>query len=485
MSVSLAWLLLLAPLLGRAEPGWERALVALGYSLGCLSALLAPLATVLRHEVLTVAAATLIWTLLTVAPWLLARGRSATMHFVGGLCALALTALPPLGAVDPLTPAVGATAWAEGLGAWGLAAYASLFSLLIVLTARPRSRPLWLCAAGLVLLLLFGATPHASLPSPRAVGLSGHWGAEPRSRAAQKRRIEFLSHLLERTCRAHPTARLYVLPEFFLGRFDRGVAHWLSPLARNLARHHSEAIAGAAVGLRDSSGGTRWTDGAVAFGESRALIVTRQPAPLAEWRPGQPGSFPTYWWPWSHPPAGTHLGGFVESYGHGGPRRIAVAICYAGTLAWTWLWSIRHGTPSLVAAPESFLWTRARGPRRLETRLVDAWGRLYAIPVVFARALPASARGGRTRVLSTRARGQKPVPAPRPTVRAGHPPIGLHGDVDQVARAAIVAGHHTGQALIHVAEKLPNALDRRRSDAQRPAAALMQPVGAEKRLEMG
>ena len=387
-----AWLLFLAPLLGSAAPGWKRFLVALGYSLGCLAVLVPTLAAVLGDAPGRVAGTALLWVFLSAAPWLLARGRTAAGLFGEGLLALGLTALPPLGAIDPFSPAVGATAWAVGLGPWGLAAYALLFSVLLVLAGRPRSPPLWLAAGGLsVGLLVVGGSrlPRPSITT--AVGFSGSFGPEPRTLLAQRRRVVLLARLLAHARATDPAARVYVFPEFFLGRFDRGVARWLAPLDRALARRHAEAIAGAAVALTGPSGRTRWTDGAIAFGEDRAIVVTRQPAPLAEWRPWRNRSFPAYWWPWSVPPAGVRLGGFVEPTGRGGRRRIAVAVCYAQTLAWTWLWNTRGGPPAFVAAPESFLWTRARGPRRLEARLARAWGRLFAVPVVVARALPPSA----------------------------------------------------------------------------------------------
>jgi hypothetical protein len=494
LSAPFASLLLLAPLLGSVEAGRPRALVAAGYSCGCLPGLVPTLVAVLGGAPFAVVGVALVWVVLTALPWLCARGRTACGEFAGTVFALGLTTLPPLGAVDPFTPALGATSWATGLGAWGLAAYTLLFSALLVGFARPGSRSLKI-AAGVIALGLVVATgqrpPRA--PVSAAVGFSGSFGPEPRSLPAQRQRVALLGRLLARAHVRDPEARLYVFPEFFLGRFDRGVARWIEPWAHRLAERHAEAVAGAAVAIAERSGRIRWTDGAVAFGEIRALIVTRQPAPLAEWRPWGGASFPAFWWPWSAPPAGLRLGTFTLPFRGGVRRRLAVAVCYAQTLAWTWLWNTWGRTPVLAAAPESFLWTRSHEPRRLENRLVRAWSRLFAVPVVVARSLPPSApRAVRdfpspspTREYGKTAPRNETVAAPRAAVRARHPSVGFDGDIDKVGRPAVVAGHHARNPLVDVAQKLPQTLDGRRPNAKLTAATKMQLIGAEKGFEIG
>ncbi len=482
ISAPFACLLLLAPLLGLVDSRARRFLVAVGYSIGCLPALVPTLAAVLGDAPWRTAGVAALWVFLTAAPWLLARGRTTLGLVAAGFVALTLTALPPLGTLDPFGPLVGATAWSRGLGAWGLAAYALLFSFLLALSERPRSLLLRLSVGVLTASLLIGSgarSPHATASS-LALGFSGSFGPEPQNLLSQKRRVRLLARLLARARTRHPTARVYVFPEFFLGRFDRGVARWLEPLARALARRGDEVIAGAAVPLARRASRVLWTDGAVAFGTVRVLLVTRQPAPLAEWHPWRSGSFPAYWWPWSTPVSGVKLGGFALPASHGGGRRVVVAVCYAQTLAWTWLWNMLEGPPILVAAPESFLWTQDRRPRRLEARLARAWGRLFAIPVILARALPPSARNRRGARAAPR---EKIVPTPRPAIGAGHATSGRHRDVDQVRGPTISTGHHARHPFVDELQKFPNAFNRRGTDPEAAAATQMELVGAEEGLK--
>lgn len=394
---SLGFLIVLAPLIGGARSTGARFCVALSYSIGCLSALLPTLSHLVPSDCLDLVLAATLWCVVTASPWLLIRTGYKTSTFVTAVIALIATAFPPVGVIDPFSPLVAATDLAPGLGLLGLVITTVSFAFLILMTVDdgwfPYPSRYLVGLLGLSLLPWILPPVHRAHTALDPIALSGYFGQEPHTLVAQRARIDQLSRLITAVQRRHPQAKLFVFPEFFLGRFDRAVATWLRPISLNLAHHDQEGIAGAVIAL-PSKHGKRvvWTDGVVAFGWYRALVATRQPAPLAEWRPWNVSRFPAFWWPRKKLRDGILLGRIDYDLRRARDTRIriAVSICYAGTLAWTWLWnelSFRT-TPTLVIAPESFLWTRNTQPRLLEARLVRAWGRLYGVRVLIARAEP-------------------------------------------------------------------------------------------------
>lgn len=270
-----------------------------------------------------------------------------------------LMAVPPFGIVGWAHPLTAAGALLPGWGWIGLAAVATA---MLALTTR-----LWPIVSVIIIgAWIWSAVGWTSPPAPggwlgvdTAMGASlGHAGDLEPQRA--------LLTLVRREAEAG--VDVVVLPESALGLWTPTVSRFWSDALRTTP---IVVIAGAAVIDRDGYDNVLIE---ITAGQARTLYYERMPIPVSMWQPwllwnGESGS------------AQAHLFANPTVISH--RRRIAPLICYEQLL----IWPVLH---SMLLAPDMILgvgngwWTTGTSVIRIQRANVEAWARLFAVPLVVA-----------------------------------------------------------------------------------------------------
>lgn len=270
-----------------------------------------------------------------------------------------LMGVPPLGIVGWAHPLTAAGVLFPGWGWLGLAAAATG---MLVLTTK-----LWPVAAialtGAWLWSAAGWTPP-SVPD-RWRGVDTVMGASLGRAADLDQQRTLLAHVHRA---AEAGARVVVLPESALGLWTPTVSQfWMNALRETRV----VMIAGAAAVDR------RGYDNVlveIAAGQARILYRGRMPVPVSMWQPwrswiGEGGS------------AQAHL--FANPVVTSQGRRIAPLICYEQLLVWPVLQSMLHA-PDMIVATGNGWWTAGTSIVGIQRASVDAWARLFGMPLVTA-----------------------------------------------------------------------------------------------------
>ncbi|MGX9394045.1 conjugal transfer protein TraB (plasmid) [Nitrobacteraceae bacterium UC4446_H13] len=270
-----------------------------------------------------------------------------------------LMAVPPFGIVGWAHPLTAAGALFPGWGWLGLGVAAAA---MLALTTR-----LW---PGLSVIIagawLWSAAGWASPPVladwrgvDTAMGASlGHAGDLEPQRA--------LLRLVRREAEAG--ADVVVLPESALGLWTPTVSRfWIDALRTTPI----VVIAGAAVVDRDGYDNVLIE---IAAGRAQTLYYERMPIPVSMWQPwlswiGESGS------------AQAHLFANPTVISH--RRRIAPLICYEQLLIWPVLHSMMHAPDVLLGVGNGW-WATGTSVIRIQHANVEAWARLFAVPLVLA-----------------------------------------------------------------------------------------------------
>jgi hypothetical protein len=341
--------------------------------------------------------------LLIALPWILAvflGPDTATMNGIRFLFSLLVSALPPLGAYGLASPWIFVTSWFPGAGIAGLIIGALWLSLLVAWAHRMRvsvtdadphvlylnhvqqtkARPRvtgGILAFGAVCALTANLTylPPAK-PLHWAVvdtDLSGFRG--PVSAPIWMRRQAHVARIAQIAVLSHPDHTHILFPENMAGpQFPNLFSVLMNNSMASLAReHHDTLLIGAddLANRRDD-----YTDSLNIIGQYRGRLSARQPVPFGEWRPWDHHTALASWW---------HLGDYRI-----GKETVAWAICYEQMLVWPVAWNFLgdDSKPSVMLAPSDHDWAHGILEPVVQVKALNAWARLYDIPVLYANDSP-------------------------------------------------------------------------------------------------
>lgn len=294
------------------------------------------------------------------AVWTLAWQRDPAWRALGAPAALVVTALPPIGLVgwtNPLT-ASGLLYPALGFVGIGFLLLASYFM------ARRRREALAMFALAAV-----AANAYAIVvPAPAARGWLGQDTAFRQLQSGTASNLpQRLQLVVELAKRVQP-GQVVILPETLLPAADSRLlyASVLLDDADDTLRNKGSAIL---VGTELVTPGKPRQNVLKVLGDSGQSLTQRVPVPIGMWRPW---SADTY--------AADPLGAGVAMV-HG--QRIAYSICYEQVLVFPVLRSMLEQPAVLVGAANDW-WARDTSVPAIQAQALDAWGRLFAVPVIKA-----------------------------------------------------------------------------------------------------
>lgn len=273
--------------------------------------------------------------------------------------ALVLTAVPPFGITGWAHPITSVGVLLPGWGWWGLTAMA--LGLCLMTT---RLAPAIALSAG----VLTGIAAASGNGSPA----SGGWrGIDTVAGTAfgQTDTLRQQQSLIARIRKeAGGGSQVFVLPESALGIQTPTVEHLWAEAVVDL---DVTVIAGATVINAQGYDAVM-----VALDRAGAKITyhQRMPVPIAMWQPWRP------WLDLTGGAAGTLFGNpVVEAAG----QRIAPLICYEQLLVWPVLQSVFHRPDRIVAIANGW-WAKDTSIPAIQLASVEAWARLFDLPLVTA-----------------------------------------------------------------------------------------------------
>ncbi len=275
-----------------------------------------------------------------------------------GLASLVM-AMPPLGIVGWAHPLTAAGVLFPGSGWLGLGAAA-----IAMLALTTRLCPVAALALGAA--WLWAAASWATTPEPGGWrGVDTAMGASL-SRAADLEQHRVVLGQVQRA--AEEGGQVVVLPESALGLWTPTVSQfWMDALRTTRV----VVIAGAAVVDQQGYDNVLVE---ISAGQARVLYRERMPVPVSMWQP---------WLSWTGEggSARAHLFANPIATSHG--RQIAPLICYEQLLVWPVLQSMLHAPDIIVAAGNGW-WTAGTSIVGIQRASVEAWARLFGVPLVMA-----------------------------------------------------------------------------------------------------
>lgn len=304
--------------------------------------------------------------LVNALPWAVFWSPRWERRALGALAALAAGALPPLGIVGWCSPLISAGYLFPGMGLVGLALAAGLAAT----SAAGRLVPAGMLAAAALV-----ANVHAWIqPAPvvastwRSVdthfpGLQSAGKFDPI--AEGMRMIEVQAIATE----AAPGS-ITVLPETVLpARGPASAYAWsfLGGIAQDLRAKGATLIAGTEI----RRPGAKSLNALVVLGqgEEAGPLVQRVPVPIGMWTP------------WAADGFEASLLGPSTAEVRG--SRVGFAVCYEQLLVWPVVASLVKRPAVLVGAANDW-WAKDTSIPRIQGQSLDAWGRLFSVPVVKA-----------------------------------------------------------------------------------------------------
>lgn len=311
--------------------------------------------------------------LLLSLPYMVCWSPNATKRALGIMWATVGSLLPPLAIVGWLNPLTVAGVLFPLTGWFGVLLTLSLFIGLSMLSSKS-SRYL----AGLAAIVVFANVAvlnnskevdsrwmgfDTSFPQLASAG-QGHAS----QMLASIQRINWLTGVIADM----PSDVTLVLPETILGRFDGLVQVMLSDAESELSRKNSRVLVGAELPLEGGKYSNALLVLGAKSGEDRAA-VQGIPVPVSMWKP------------WADDGAHASFFGNQSSI-YVGEHRIGVLICYEQLLAYSVLRAM-WGKPEMIVAVSNVWWARSTNIPHIQHQSVQAFARLFGVPVVIAKNL--------------------------------------------------------------------------------------------------
>jgi hypothetical protein len=355
----------LLPLLWGAAPArWCAGAIALAYYLAASRGL--PLGAGIFFE--ATAPAWFGWALWCTAasanalPWVLLWRLDARKRAFGAPAALILTAIPPLGLLGWTNPLTAAGLLFPGMG---FAGFALVILAAFFLARRDRAATAILAGAALVANICAFAWP--STPAPAREWVARDTAFRQLQSGSASNLPQRLQLVIELAQAAKP-GQVIVLPETILPARDPRLA-FMGALLDDAAETLASKGAVILVGTELAVPGQDRQNVLVALGEGSAPLAQRVPVPIGMWRP------------WAADSYQANLGGAGIAAVAG--QRVAYSICYEQLLVFTTLRSMAS-RPSVIVGAANDWWARDTSIPAIQEQTLDAWGRLFAIPVLQA-----------------------------------------------------------------------------------------------------
>lgn len=275
------------------------------------------------------------------------------------LTAMMVMAVPPFGIVGWAHPI---TATGALLPGWGWLGLAATIAILVAMTTRW----VWLGGAVAAITFVFSAATYVPVqPLPGWRGLDTNVGGS--SVVSPFLDTDKQQELPDQVkAAARDGARVIVLPESAAGIWTPTTARlWRS------AAGEATVLVGATHLKPDGYDNVMV---AVTADGDQIAYRQRMPIPISMWRP---------WAGWFGQAAGasaSFVGNLVVVVAD---KRVAVLICYEQLLIWPVLQSFLHTSEILVATGNGW-WTEGTNIIPIQKATVEAWARLFGVPVVSA-----------------------------------------------------------------------------------------------------
>jgi len=285
--------------------------------------------------------------------WLLLTPRiQAEWALPFGLC---LTALLPTGVVNPLTVA---GVLFPGLGWAGLIAIIILFGTL----SKYRVASLLLAA----MLAAICHVSHSGIPTvpPAWQGHDTTLGGSELSKQTPTALYKAVVYVQETALDSN--AQIQIFPEGIINHWTPSAEGFWQSTYSELEQNHQSILFGAEEKLPHRG---QYRNELLLRGEHTATFQQRVPIPYAMWRPWDNIGVPIHY--------------FGPSILSVGPRRAAPTICYEQLLVAPILISIEHH-PEVIVAIANDYWTKGTSIAEIQQSAIEAWSRLFWIPVVSA-----------------------------------------------------------------------------------------------------
>jgi hypothetical protein len=269
-----------------------------------------------------------------------------------GLC---LTALLPTGVVNPLTVA---GVLFPGLGWVGLLATIILFGTL------SRYRAFSLLSAGMLAAICYVSHPTTPTIPPAWQGHDTELGGAELSKQTPMALYKAVIYVQETALDSD--AQIQVFPEGLINHWTPAAEGFWQSTYFELEQNHQSILFGAEENLPHSG---QYRNELLLRGQYTATFQQRVPIPYAMWRPWDKIGVPIHY--------------FGPSLLSVGPRRAAPIICYEQLLVAPILISMERD-PEVIVSIANDYWTKGTYIADIQRSAIEAWSRLFWIPVVSA-----------------------------------------------------------------------------------------------------
>lgn len=295
----------------------------------------------------------------------------ARRRMIGFTVALCLSAIPPLGLIGWLNPLSVAGVLFPGCGWLGLVV--SLGTMALLADGRANSLRLGVLFVGFALLANL-LSPAWKLEPPvnwRAVDTRfsklGSGSSDDASVIlAANERVQWVERFLSTV----PPNSVMVLPETILGPYG-ALSEWkLEEEVSKLSARGSRVVVGGELYVSDY----RYKNALVVLGAKDgedSEAVQGVPVPVSMWKPwADDGAVANIW----------GRDGQIEVLS----KRASVVVCYEQFLLFSML-KAAVGKPDLLVGAANVWWIRDASMPMVQAQMMDAFGRLFGVPVIRAR----------------------------------------------------------------------------------------------------
>ena len=285
--------------------------------------------------------------------WLLLTPRmNAEWALPIGLC---LTALLPTGIVNPLTVA--------GVLFPGLS-WAGLIATIILFGTLSRYRVPSLLLAVMLAAICYVSHPGSPTIPPAWQGHNTELGGSELSKQTPMALYKAVVYVQETALDSN--APIQVFPEGVINHWTPSADVFWQSTYSELQRNHQSILFGAEENLPHRG---QYRNKLLLRGQYTATFQQRVPIPYAMWRPWDNIGVPIHY--------------FGPSILSVGPNRAAPIICYEQLLVAPILISVEHH-PEVIVAIANDYWTKGTYIAEIQQSAIEAWSRLFWIPVVSA-----------------------------------------------------------------------------------------------------
>jgi len=300
-------------------------------------------------------------------PWAVLKpgpAASGSSHVWRAMLATMLATLPPVGIIGWLSPLHVASTLYPG---WRLAGMGLGMAAVCAAATRPCCPRTWLAWAAL-----------------GGLSACAHWQEPPRSPPAgwlavdtALGRFDQSSYpsLYERTTQLQAIARhafasgatVVILPEEIAGLWRPASALWWRADIENMRAAGQTLVIGMDIGVKIMP--FRYTDSAVIIGAAHGRLDSRQPVPLALWRPGGPVS--------------AVRGKLAQPYPVIAGRRAAMSLCYEDLLWWPH-WRTLLDKPDVLVSQSNGWFDADLALSQIQQQGIASVARLAGVPLLRA-----------------------------------------------------------------------------------------------------